>query len=67
MVRLPHPWRRDSQGQGTIYIVKLGNRCTLKLEKATKALFAGFFSCYLSLKVPHGQDCIKTQAYGIKI
>ena len=42
-----------------IYIVKLGNRCTLKLQKTTKASFTGFFSCYLSLKVPHGQDCIK--------
>ena len=48
-------------------IVKLGNRCALKLEKATKASFTGFFSCYLFLKVPHGQVCIKTQAYGIKI
>ena len=24
-------------------VVKLGNRCALKLEKATKALFTGFF------------------------
>ena len=48
-------------------IVKQGNRFALKLEKATKALFTGFFRCYLSPKVPHGQDCIKTWAYGIKI
>ena len=48
-------------------MVKKGNRCTPKLEKATKALFMGFFSWHLSLKEPHGQDCIKTQAYGIKI
>ena len=34
-------------------IVKLGNHCTLKLQKATKALFMRFFSCHLSLKVPH--------------
>ena len=49
------------------YIVKLGNSCALKLEKATKASFMGFFSSYLSPIVHHGQDCIKTQAYGIKI
>ena len=45
-------------------IAKLGSivkLCT-KLEKATKASFTGFFSCYLFPKVPHGQDCIKTQA-----
>ena len=48
-------------------IVKLGNHCALKLEKATKVLFTGFFSCYLSPNVSHGQGCIKTQAYGIKI
>ena len=36
------------------FIVKLGNRCALKLEKATKALFTGFFSCYLSPKLLHG-------------
>ena len=47
-------------------IVKLGNRCTLKLEKATKASFMGFFSCYLSRKVPHCQDCIKTQVRMMK-
>ena len=48
-------------------IVNLGNHCALKLEKATKALFTGFFSRYLSPKVPYGQDYIKTQVYGIKI
>ena len=48
-------------------IVKLGNHCALKLELATKALFTGLFSCYLFLNVPHDQDCIKTQAYDIKI
>ena len=46
---------------------QMGNHCTLKVEKATTASFTGFFSCYLSPNVPHGQDCIKTQAYGIKI
>ena len=45
-------------------IVKLGNCCALKLEKATKVLFTGFFSYYLSPKLPHGQECIKAQAYG---
>ena len=48
-------------------IAKLGNHCALKLEKATKVSFTGFFSSYLSPNVPHGQDRIKTQAYGIKI
>ena len=46
---------------------QMGNHCILKVEKATTASFTGFFSCYLSPNVPHGQDCIKTQAYGIKI
>ena len=43
-------------------IVKLGNRCALKLDKATIALFREFFYAifiYLSPKVLHGQDCIK--------
>ena len=35
-------------------IVKLGIRCTLKLEKATKASATGFFACYFSTYVPHG-------------
>ena len=34
-------------------IIKLGNCCALKCEKVTKVLFTGFFSCNLSLKVPH--------------
>ena len=46
---------------------QMGNHYILKVEKATTASFTGFFSCYLSPNVPHGQDCIKTQAYGIKI
>ena len=46
---------------------QMGTHCILKVEKATKASFTGFFSCYLSPNVPHGQDCIKTQAYDIKI
>ena len=50
-----------------IYIFKLGNHCALKLEKAIKTSFMGFFSCYLSLNVPHGHYCMKTQPYGIKI
>ena len=45
----------------------MDNCWELKLEKATKALFTRFFSCYLSIKVPHGQDCIKTKAHGINI
>ena len=40
-------------------IVKLGNRCTLKLEKATKALFTGFFSCYLSQRCPMARTVLK--------
>ena len=40
-------------------IVKLGNHCALKLEIATKVSFTGFFSCYLSLNVPHGQTVLK--------
>ena len=48
------------------YRVKLGNRCALKLEKATEVSFTRFFSCYLSSKVPYGQGCIKTQAYRSK-
>ena len=43
-------------------IVKLGNRCALKLEKAIEVSCTGFFSCYLSPKVPNGKNCIKTQA-----
>ena len=48
-------------------VVKLSNCCALKLEKATKVSLTGFFSCYFSREVPHDQECIKTQAYGIKI
>ena len=48
-------------------VVKFGNRSALKLEKATKVSLTGFFSCYFSREVPHDQECIKTQAYGIKI
>ena len=35
-------------------IVKVVNRCALKLEKATKASVAGIFACYLSPNLPQG-------------
>ena len=49
------PTKTLSVSKPEIAILKLGNRCARKFEKATKALFMGFLSCYLSPKVPHGQ------------